>query len=184
MKQQDKELLLKDLCARLPYMPKIKITYQQQGIKGTDEGNVSCDVIEKIVNDLRNGVITDMQIYLRPISSMTEKEAKELLFIRLASKYGESCAYIKNFSKLYEVSFRTEPPYVGSIAVWFSFENESHEGPQMREYGQLEYLGRINDITLAEIDWFNAHHFDYRDLIPMGLAIEVTKENNPYENNH
>ena len=77
MTQEDKILLLKDLCARLPYMPKIKITYQQQGIKGTDEGNVSCDFIEKIVNDLRNGVITDVQIYLRPMSSMTKEEQKE-----------------------------------------------------------------------------------------------------------
>ena len=23
------------------------------------------------------------------------------------------------------------------------------------------------------IDWLNAHHFDYRDLIPMGLALEA-----------
>lgn len=30
-------------------------------------------------------------------------------------------------------------------------------------------------------DWLNAHHFDYRDLIKKGLAIEVTKENNPYK---
>ena len=79
MTQEDKILLLKDLCARLPYMPKIKITYQQQGIKGTDEGNVSCDFIEKIVNDLRNGVITDMQMFLRPMSSMTEEEKHKLL---------------------------------------------------------------------------------------------------------
>lgn len=78
MKQEDKELLLKDLCARLPYMPKIKITYQQQGIKGIDEGNVSCDIIEKIVNDLRNSVITDIQIYLRPMSSITEEEKEEI----------------------------------------------------------------------------------------------------------
>ena len=31
------------------------------------------------------------------------------------------------------------------------------------------------------IDFLNANHFDYRGLIPKGLAIEVTKENNPYE---
>ena len=77
MSKEDKELLLKDLCARLPFMPKIRITYQQQGIRGTDEGRVSCDFIEKIVNDLRNGVIIDMQIYLRPMSSMTEEEIHE-----------------------------------------------------------------------------------------------------------
>ena len=32
------------------------------------------------------------------------------------------------------------------------------------------------------IDWLNKNHFDYRGLIEKGLAIEVTKENNPYEN--
>lgn len=30
------------------------------------------------------------------------------------------------------------------------------------------------------IDWLNAHHFDYRGLIPMGLAI---KANHPYNEN-
>ena len=31
------------------------------------------------------------------------------------------------------------------------------------------------------VDWLNAHHFDYRGLIPMDLAIAVTEENNPYK---
>ena len=30
-------------------------------------------------------------------------------------------------------------------------------------------------------DWLNEHHFDYRGLIPAGLAIAVTEENNPYK---
>ena len=124
MTQKDKELLLKDLCTRLVYMPKVKITYQQQGIKGTDEGNVSCDVIEKIVNDLRNGVITDMQIYLRPMQSMTEVERN-----------------------IFDTMTR---------------------GYTIHQQASL-------------FDWLNAHHFDYRGLIEKGLAIEVTKENNPYK---
>ncbi len=37
------------------------------------------------------------------------------------------------------------------------------------------------DVFLNIIDWLNAHHFDYRGLIEKGLAIAVTKENNPYE---
>lgn len=35
--------------------------------------------------------------------------------------------------------------------------------------------------SINSIDWLNAHHFDYRGLIPKNLAIEVTKENNPYK---
>lgn len=36
-----------------------------------------------------------------------------------------------------------------------------------------EYLSRV-------LDWLLAHHFDYIGLIPKGLAIEVTNDNNPY----
>lgn len=31
------------------------------------------------------------------------------------------------------------------------------------------------------VDWLNKKMFDYRGLIEKGLAIEVTKENNPYK---
>ena len=41
----------------------------------------------------------------------------------------------------------------------------------------LEYaLSRINySISHELFDWFNAHHFDYRGLIEMGLALEAPK---------
>ena len=36
--------------------------------------------------------------------------------------------------------------------------------------------------TLGDIsDYLNSIHVDYRGLIPKGLAIAVTKENNPYK---
>ena len=31
------------------------------------------------------------------------------------------------------------------------------------------------------IDWLLRNHFDFRGLIPKGLAIEVTPDNNPYK---
>lgn len=34
---------------------------------------------------------------------------------------------------------------------------------------------------LHKMDWLLSKHFDVRGLIPKGLAIEVTKENNPYK---
>lgn len=46
----------------------------------------------------------------------------------------------------------------------------------------LEYQYCSDDSCMCEAtDWLNAHHFDYRGLIDKGLAIEVTKENNPYK---
>ena len=34
----------------------------------------------------------------------------------------------------------------------------------------------------AVFEWLLKNHFDFMDLIPKDLAIEVTKENNPYKN--
>ena len=32
------------------------------------------------------------------------------------------------------------------------------------------------EITLDALDWLNEHHFDYRGLIPMGLALEAPED--------
>ena len=36
--------------------------------------------------------------------------------------------------------------------------------------------------TFEELSWYLSKHFDINELIPRGLAIEVTEDNNPYEN--
>ena len=48
---------------------------------------------------------------------------------------------------------------------------------------QVGYIYPTQDwhFTIYGIDWLNKNHFDYRGLIPRGLAIEVTKDNNPYK---
>jgi hypothetical protein len=71
-------------------------------------------------------------------------------------------------------------------------EEELHEvqeilgkGVEIREDFIVSVDSSINSFTYLELiavfEWFNAHHFDYRGLIEKGLAIEVTEENNPYE---
>jgi hypothetical protein len=109
MKQEDKQLLLKDLCSRLPYEVILlssnrKVTYQT-------DGNTAAELL----------VEEGWKPYLRPMSSMTEEERKEYWDITSVSNH------------------------------------------------------------CAAIDWLNAHHFDYRGLIPKGLAIEVNESNNPYK---
>jgi len=78
MNKEDKELLLQDLCARLPYGVKVKfaiptllvsVRNDRDGIKVITESTYS----EHIYN------IEDIKPYLRPMSSMTEEEKNEYL---------------------------------------------------------------------------------------------------------
>lgn len=39
----------------------------------------------------------------------------------------------------------------------------------------------VYEVIGLDINYLNAHHFDYFGLIPKGLALEVTEENNPYK---
>ena len=72
MTQSDKELLLKDLCARLPYGVKYK---DARGYKMT------LDIWSPEFHTALNTILYDGKpsLYLRPMSSMTEEELKEFV---------------------------------------------------------------------------------------------------------
>ena len=110
MTQEEKDLLIKDLCARLPYGVKVHI--HDLNIDDYDRNLVPEDI--SLFEIHRIGI----KPYLRPMSSMTEEEE---------NKFGD---------------------------VMFNFIN-----------GETYY-------TDKQIDWLNAHHFDYRGLIEKGLALE------------
>lgn len=130
MTQEQKELLLKDLCSRLPYGVKVY-------------GNYSYNDGDKIVDDIKtkvldiydiDWVINNIEIkpYLFPISSMTEEQKNE---------YQELCESTPIYSYYY------------GIKTLCSYEYKD---------------------TLHSIDWLVENHFDYRGLIPMGLAKDAT----------
>ena len=84
MTQKDKELLLKDLCARLPYKPKIKVSSLWNDNKEVEE-----DIVDTVYCVMPDGYINtetidsdipldDVVLYLRPLSSMTKEEEIEL----------------------------------------------------------------------------------------------------------
>ena len=128
MDKEEKDLLLRDLCARLPY-----------DVIVVDHYGFVVLFTWKQMKDFEDGYIS--KPFLRPMSSMTEEEENEWHGL--------------NIDPLFEA--------VG----------EQHT--------------RIEDLMLRAksqynpVDWLNAHHFDYRGLISIGLAIEVTSENNPYK---
>ena len=80
MKQEDKELILKDLCARLPYGVKFACNKNVYTAKGldlivTDEGDWEYAVTAKGIAPIE---IDFIKPYLFPLSSMTEEQKKEL----------------------------------------------------------------------------------------------------------
>ena len=148
MTQEYKELLLKDICARLPYGVMV-------GYSGKDNPGTLDKIGRVIYVDTRFGTIQmqdgsgisyglppseTIKPYLRPMSSMTEEECIELDNIE---------ATIENISEVIP-----NVPYYIEVA------------------------------SPKQIDWLNANHFDYRGLIPKGLALEVTPDNNPYKDNN
>ena len=90
MTWEEKQLLLKDISARLPYKVKCGITKKGvvRELKPMDNGinipvNQVCDITliktlnTDIVNDFNNDNIV-LKPYLRPMSSMTEEEERTL----------------------------------------------------------------------------------------------------------
>ena len=69
MKPENKELLLKDLCARLPYDIIVKDEYGDY-----IEVNIYTANLEHLIDRVSEGIV---KMVLRPMSSMTEEETKE-----------------------------------------------------------------------------------------------------------
>ena len=157
MEQEDKELLLKDLCARLPYGVKCQIDYDNE--EDTDLG------IERYRDDRIVSVCTEteeiglyeesvysppeyVKPYLFPLSSMTEEEAKELSVL-----YGIKDVLSINITDEY-IDFKVDDGFC-------SFERKT-----------IWYNEIIS--STETFDWLNKNHFDYRGLIEKGLAIDAT----------
>ena len=86
MTQEDKQLLLKDLCARLPYGLKVSVSgddfdsyqypYLLTAISKFGQ-DILCRVYYYIYTPLGCPSIENVKPYLRPMSSMTEEEKEE-----------------------------------------------------------------------------------------------------------
>ena len=143
MKQEEKELLLEDLCARLPYGVKAYIKKWSKLDRKYYEGVYTVESIHPSLNNIlvyseRFSVevivgYDDYEIkpYLFPLSSMTEEQKKE-------------------------------------------YNRLKHEVPVCHyEYGDV-----VEEIELYDspesFEYLIENHFDYRGLIPKGIAIDAT----------
>lgn len=149
MTEKDKKLLLKDLCARLPYG--VMFNYNKN-LPLKVEGIVRNTVYYKGYNYQTEGdecyaYITECKPYLRPMSSMTEEEKENLQnLIDEKLNYG-----------------------IDSENEWSSWVLYDNTGIKNMIGGERFYFDDMSFIY----DWLNAHHFDYRGLIEKGLALEA-----------
>lgn len=88
MTQEEKRLLLKDICARLPYGVKIERTYVDYPTALHEE-----DIVSWKMGEIK------IKPYLRPMSSMTEEERKEYenLFEYEEREYNQGCCFFDEY---------------------------------------------------------------------------------------
>jgi DNA-binding ferritin-like protein (Dps family) len=144
MTQEEKDILLKDLCARLPYG--VKVLYENK-VFNVDHISAIYEEIKLDIPDNYTIDISEVKPYLFPLSSMTEEQSMELF-------------------KLFGISL------VDSIGADYIKINECT--------GITFFLNKGFDVEThldKLIDWLNKNHFDWRDLIPMGLALDATDLN-------
>ena len=147
MTQENKELLLKDLCARLPYG--IKFLRESWNFEWDQELSV-IEVLEDIdkdgyINNTKVYSIEDIKPYLLPLSSMTDKQEKEIQ--EIVGNPDNACIIKKTDGlELWLNSIDTDP------TIWV-------------------------DTIFEVQDYLNKNHFDYRDLIEKGLVIDATRLN-------
>ena len=81
MKQEDKELLLKDICSRLPYGVKCNVgddkPYTLSRIEIDDKNGHLLDFIEKKYGLDMQVYLSEVKPYLFPIASMTDEQEEE-----------------------------------------------------------------------------------------------------------
>ena len=151
MTNEEKQLLLKDLCARLPYGVKVCVGTQYDIdnditdialLQGLEFDNPIFGVKVLVCAKTCSGSntfgtdIEEIKPYLRPMSSMTEEEAEELD----------------------EMNIYNKP---------ISFYNRHGEEPHF--YTECNVINAIE--AMQYIDWLHKKNFDYRGLIPIGLAL-------------
>ena len=156
MTQEEKDLLLKDLYARIPHG--VKILHQGwnyewnqelstlERVTGIDERFIYTKVINDNGEEYTSGRHTislyDDKPYLFPLSSMTEEQYESLRESGILS----NCSY----------SYEYANPHIHGVSFIFK---------EFKTY------------SLELIEWLNKNHFDYRGLIEKGLAIDCTNLN-------
>lgn len=149
MTQEDNELLLKDLCARLPY-----------------------GVIGKCELDASYGTPFDTIFQTHKFDAIVYSLTEDSIFvIPLIENEDEQNFAEEEVTK--GVAFSDFTPYLFPLSSMTEKEWEDYQKIRMIDWVDGDINGTFINAGLI-VDWLNAHHFDFRGLIEKGLAIDAT----------
>ena len=150
MTQEEKQLLLKDLSARAQYRPNILVP---KGVRIHVNGKIK----ESDLIDVVYGVI----FYNNEPKIVTSQNFSYLDRNGIYHSGGWTADEVK--------------PYLRSLSSMTKKEKKEYDKLfttlTSKDCNFGKWLLPENDFKL--IDFYNSHHFDYRGLIPMGLALEA-----------
>lgn len=111
MTQEEKELLLKDLCARLPYGVKAKYYGSAEECECYDTIEGIYPIDDEIVIGQYGLSVGEIKPYLFPLSSMTDEQKKELrafdsLDAESTMSLGEWAIQLVDFYNKYHLDYR------------------------------------------------------------------------------
>ena len=86
---------------------------------------------------------------------------------------------IKHLAIISAMSVEPYNPYLRPMSSMT--EEEKMEYITLTNYNKDDSGKPYRELTIDSINWLLENHFDFMGLIPKGLAIEVTKDDNPYE---
>ena len=127
MTHEDKQLLLKDLCARLPYG--LKLRYVEDLVTRKESHVITLNNI--YLEHILNGD-ADIKPYLRPMSSMTPDEREEVEIFIFNKWYEEDSCKIDNEGWIeilanYDVS-GIDPGFCGDYVDWLNAHHFDYRG--------------------------------------------------------
>ena len=125
MTQEQKDLLLKDICSRLPYGVKVKIKYYDDAWKLLAIYTNGTTYAARDIGYPIETYFEDCKPYLFPLSSMTEEQSKELEeidpeFYSLICENGDICVSmdVRGYDWLNKYHF----DYRGLIRMGFALD--------------------------------------------------------------
>lgn len=147
MKKKDRELLFRDLSARLPYGVWVKV-WLPDGT--TEEGTLDLSTnYGDVLRDAFYGkkpYITDIKPYLRQLGTMTEAEI------------ADGIRQVRKGKILY-----TERD---GVVGWYTYYKGVY-----RYFDDFNW--KLGEYGVRNIDWLLKHHFDIRELLINGLALHA-----------